>query len=265
VTNLTSSKSDTTATFYWIGVVGATGYRWSINGISYNYILGTSVLITGLTPNTAYTFHVYPIYNSGDGSSCVVTQNFTTTNVAGDCAAPANLVLDNETATSFRATWDAVAGASGYEYQVNGGGWVNTTSTTVVVNGLTPNTDYNFVLAAVFGGTACPTAVPASTTTAPADNCIIAHAQNQVPGGSVQIKGTAQFPVTSIVQADVMVTTNLRSYPGQLIFDIGTTTVTITITFTGGGGPSEVFQSLSLYSIAPMADVNYTYKNCGIV
>lgn len=78
--------SGTTATFSWTGVSGATSYRiyQSINFTAFvpsvmSSQTGTTAIVTGLTPNTPYTFHVVAINAAGQQSSPSNTVTVTTT------------------------------------------------------------------------------------------------------------------------------------------------------------------------------------------
>ncbi len=157
VTGLIGTGGDNYWNFTWNPVVGATGYKWSIDGINYSSVTSTAAAITGLVVDTAYVFRVYPVYLSGDGLSCQITSSFTTTNAGATCAAPATLVLNGVTLSSFVATWAAVAGATGYQYRVAGGAWVNNgTALTVTITGLSASTSYFFEARAIIGGSPCP-------------------------------------------------------------------------------------------------------------
>lgn len=168
VTGLAGSINDTSASFTWNPIAGAIGYKWSKDGTTWNLVLSTAATVTGLTAATGYTFRVYPVYSSGDGISCTVTNSFTTTDAGAACAAPADLVLDSVTSTSFTATWSAVAGTSGYQYRLNAGAWINIGSViTYSPNSLTPNTAYTFEVRAIIGGTPCTDVSSDSISTNP--------------------------------------------------------------------------------------------------
>lgn len=156
VTNLNGTGGDTTWSFTWTGVAGAIGYKYSKDGVNWITTYATAAYLTGLTVNTAYTFRVYPVYPSGDGNACTVTNNFTTTNTGATCAAPGSLVLDNAGETYFTATWNAVSGATGYQYRLNGGAWANIGNVlTTTPTGLVAGTSYDFDVRAIIGGTPC--------------------------------------------------------------------------------------------------------------
>lgn len=167
VTLLLGVPNDTGATYNWSAVTGAVGYKWSIDGINWVNVTATTALITSLLPGTSYTLRVFPVYNSGDGIDCMITTQFFTTNAATACAAPATPLISNVSSTSFTFTWGAVTGATGYQYRVNGGGWVNSGLVLAVqITGLNPATIYNLEVRAVIGGNPCPQTATASTTTA---------------------------------------------------------------------------------------------------
>lgn len=166
VTSLAGTGGDTSWTYNWAVVAGAIGYKWSLDGTTWNVVTSTSALLLALTADTAYTFRVYPVYPAGDGVSCVVSDVFTTTNTGAVCSAPASIVLDNVTDTSIRATWAAVAGATGYQYRVNGGSWINTGgSLTVNITGLDPETLYTIDVRAIIGGVTCTETISDDATT----------------------------------------------------------------------------------------------------
>lgn len=116
---------------------------------------------------------------SGDGGTYTVYMIpycNTTTNWYGNqtapailnitCNAPANLTSSAVTSTSFTETWSAVAGATGYEYRLNGGVWVdNGTALTVTLSGLSINTLYVFEVRAVIGSVQCTSTSTNSVTT----------------------------------------------------------------------------------------------------
>lgn len=192
--------TDTTQNYSWSAVAGAVGYKWSINGTSYTSVTSTAAFISGLVANTSYTFRVYPVYAYGDGIACEVTDGFVTTDTGETCMAPENLVIDLVAATSFRATWDAVPGATGYQVSLQGGGWMNIgLVTTYSPTGLTPETLYNIIVAAVIGGARCPSGAGGSTTTAesPATNVYYSNTSADATVLSSTIAGAPFFTITT--------------------------------------------------------------------
>lgn len=165
VTGLVGSGSDTVWNYTWNIVAGATGYKWSTDGTTWNTVVSTSAFISSLIANTSYTFRVYPVYPLGDGVSCVVTSNFTTTNTGSTCAAPATLNLSGQTLSSFVATWSAVTGAEGYQYRLNGGSWVNNGTALTVTPTVSEGTTYTVEVRAIIGGIYCSATITAAITT----------------------------------------------------------------------------------------------------
>ena len=85
------------------------------------------------------------------GGSSGYTQGSAST---GDLEAPTNVALTDRTAVNLTYDWDDVAGATVYEYQhrESDDAWPETsimvTDSTVMVTGLSPNTEYDFQVAA---------------------------------------------------------------------------------------------------------------------
>lgn len=166
VTNLAVAPGDTTAAATWTGVIGATGYRWSVDGVNYHLVIGTAATLTGLTAATSYSLRVQPVYNNGNGASCEVTLAFDTTGLGASCAEPGNFIFSNITGDSATLSWDAVTGASGYQYRINGASWVNVGNVlTTDISGLLPSTLYNMELRALVGGSPCSQVAADSFTT----------------------------------------------------------------------------------------------------
>ncbi len=99
----------------------------------------SSVRILDLLPG-AYTFGIRAVNAQGPGPASTVTAT-----VRGPTSAPAGFRVDGATDTSVRMRWDAVSGATGYEYQQDGGNWVATNADTrVLASGLTRQQIYRF-------------------------------------------------------------------------------------------------------------------------
>jgi len=83
-----------------------------------------------------------------------------------NCAAPTNLTRSFVTATSFSEAWTAVAGATSYQYSINGGGWIGLgNSLNVTVSGLNAGSTYYFEVGAVIGSVTCPQLASDTVTT----------------------------------------------------------------------------------------------------
>ena len=136
---------------------GATisNYQYQLDGgswIAFNPAQTSSpVVITGLTNGTNYSIKLSAVNSAGvGGESAPVTST-----PAATSAAPTGLVTtpgDGQVSVAFTApTSNGGAAITDYEYQLNGGSWVSasTTSSPVVITGLTNGTSYSIKLRAV--------------------------------------------------------------------------------------------------------------------
>ena len=141
----------------WSPVSGATSYSvsYQISGGSswtpFGDAAGTSIVIVNLTTNTIYNFQVVANNSYGSSAPGVINSIETTTAPSGSPpASPTNLTDTATGSTSITLGWDSMSGATSYNisYQTLGAvGWTaykTVSATTVVVQGLTVNTTYNF-------------------------------------------------------------------------------------------------------------------------
>lgn len=218
VTNLAIAAGDTSAFASWTSVVGAVGYKYSLDGVNYSQIVSTSLTIPGLTANTTYSLRIYPVYNNGNGLPCLITQSFDTTDAGVLCIAPISFSADNITDNNARLTWLAVTGATGYQYRVNGGSWINTGNVlAVVVSGLVASTSYTANIRAIIGGTACS---QISSTAFNTTNSVVILANN--------FTGAATDFVATRFTID-----GLNVYGGAAIANGGTANITVPLITTG--------------------------------
>ena len=126
--------------------------------------------LTGLNPDSTYTFYVYISGQTYFNGSYVL--DYTTSNVATVTTAPAAPVfsLSAASAVQVNVSWNTVAGATGYLVdEMVDGAWVEVgdrgaTSDSLQVSGLSPNTTYEFSVAAVSpSGTTWATAQSVTT------------------------------------------------------------------------------------------------------
>jgi|GEM_PF-2727512 len=146
----------TGATVTWAATTGATGYEYVINQSSGaptgagTAITGTSHTVTGLTPSTLYYAHVRSSCSPGSFSAWT-TQSFTTAS-SGPCSVPTSINASALGSTTATISWNAVAGALGYEYQVSttsslpAGAGTPTVTNNVGLTSLLPSTVYYFHL-----------------------------------------------------------------------------------------------------------------------
>ena len=132
-----NSITNNSATLTWTAVSSATSYTLNINGFTTNVPQGTtSYNATGLTTCTDYSFTVVANCD-GTSSSPSAAYAFKTTGCTTEppttCAAPTNLQTTPINPKKTRLSWDAVAGAVGYEVSI-GGSTVYSSNTQLNVN-----------------------------------------------------------------------------------------------------------------------------------
>ena len=155
----TSSITNTSATFGWTAVTGATGYNvqyrvvgtttWSAANTATN-----SYNATGLTAGTNYEWQVQTVCSGTSTSAFTASTNFTTT---GGCSVPTGLSATAITTTSATVNWGAVSGATSYNLQYKASTatlftTINLTGTSYNLTGLTAGTTYQYQVQAVCGG-----------------------------------------------------------------------------------------------------------------
>ncbi len=157
VSDLASSNITTTSVdLNWTAStdnIGVTNYEVYQNGISIaNTGTTTNFNVTGLSPSTMYNFMVTAADGAGNISGPGNTVSITTA-AAPDTEAPSavsDLAAAGTTSTSTTLSWSASTdnvGVINYEVFRDGTSIGNTgTSTTLTVNGLTPDTSYNFTV-----------------------------------------------------------------------------------------------------------------------
>ena len=106
--------------------------------------------LTNLNDNTAYDVYVRADCGGGDHSSWSVKATFTTNPL---CSSPLDVAISQVTGTSAMVSWhSALFGATGYTVgysEADQGNWTtqSVTGTSLMLSGLTPNTNYDvFVL-----------------------------------------------------------------------------------------------------------------------
>ena len=141
--------------------ITAKGFEWkATTGGTYTQIAGTgtgnafTANLTGLTPNTGYTFKAFITYNGQTVYGSEMT--FTTLEQGVEpCDAPTGLAASDITGESIAISWNASANAEGYniQYSPQGGTITSATSTTnsYTITGLTQNTTYQIQVQANCG------------------------------------------------------------------------------------------------------------------
>jgi chitodextrinase/alpha-tubulin suppressor-like RCC1 family protein/flagellar hook assembly protein FlgD len=150
-------KSTHAVTFGWDAAsddIGVTGYEVYMNGT----LVGTTAMlqyqIDGLTAVTTYSFAVKAYDAAGNKSDLSGALSVTTNNNSQPPSPPDDLIAFNITDTAFWLDWtdaDDDVQVTGYEVYRNGTLFdtVNGTTTTLLINGLTPSTLYGMYVVAL--------------------------------------------------------------------------------------------------------------------
>ncbi|MGH2565133.1 MAG: fibronectin type III domain-containing protein, partial [Ginsengibacter sp.] len=169
----TSSITNTTATFGWTAVSGATGYNIQYRVVgSPTWTPKTSATnsysATVLAAGTNYEWQVQTICSGSTTSSFSASTNFTTT---GGCSVPTGLAVSSITTTTATVSWTAVSGATGYnlQYKASTDGSYTTISnlatTSYNLTGLTAGTTYQYQVQTICGGSSSAYSAPSSFQT----------------------------------------------------------------------------------------------------
>lgn len=134
-TNPIASSDEESVTVSWASVAGATSYDLEIDGKVYR-VNGTFHRVTGLKPNTSYSYRIRA--NNADGSS-----SYSRAKTLRTTSMPPETVKETRSQTTITLKWDMVSGASNYDLLFNGTTY-RVTGTSKTISGLTANTSYNY-------------------------------------------------------------------------------------------------------------------------
>ena len=156
-------STQTTLTFNWSVVAGATAYEVSLdNGITWLNVGNVqSYLVSSLNPGQSVTLYVRAITSNPCQNSNPLIMNGTT-RVCSPLATPAVRVLDS-TYNTVTFTWPAVAGATTYTVTYNTNQVYSGPLTTYTVTGLSIGQTVSISVVAS-GSTICPQSNPGSGT-----------------------------------------------------------------------------------------------------
>ncbi|GAA4416374.1 hypothetical protein GCM10023148_13470 [Actinokineospora soli] len=152
--------------------VGVTGYDVYNGATLATTVTTTSATVSGLSPDTAYTFTVKARDAAGNTSAASTSVTARTQPGTADGeppTTPGSPRVTGTTATSVSLAWDSSAdnvGVTGYEVYNGSALAMTVTTTTATVTGLAPDTAYSFTVQAkdAAGNKSKPTAaVPART------------------------------------------------------------------------------------------------------
>jgi len=136
-TNITAASTNNSATISWPAVSGATAYDVLFNGVVHR-VTGTSIEITGLTPNTGYNYQVRAV-NAGGQSTYSAAR---TVRIAPDAPGNVSAVAAENSVT---LSWPAVTGTTGYTVLIDGKEH-HVTGTSLTLSDLAPGTEYNYTI-----------------------------------------------------------------------------------------------------------------------
>jgi GEVED domain/Fibronectin type III domain len=171
----TTSIANTTATFNWTAVLGATGYNIQYRVVGTTpWSTGTAATAsfnaTGLTAGSNYEWQVQTVCSATSTSAFTSSDDFTTT---GGCATPTGLSASSITTSSAILGWGAVTGPVTYNLQY-GKSLASLTLVSVTTNsdplsGLSSGVKYYFEVQTVCSGgnTSTYSTVDSFTTVAP--------------------------------------------------------------------------------------------------
>ncbi|MHA6530505.1 fibronectin type III domain-containing protein [Paenibacillus sp. BAC0078] len=156
---VTLTPTSTSLAASWTAVTGATGYDVEINGSVAGSVATTSFSKTGLVANTEYTVRVRAKNTGGAGeySAPVTMKTLLVT------PAPTTVSTSNQVTVS----WAAIAGATGYEIEVDGTVVDNGTELSYTHSGLTPSTSHTYKVRALSADNASAWSVAVSKFTTP--------------------------------------------------------------------------------------------------
>ena len=240
--------SGTQINLAWTRVAGATSYQIAevVNGAWKNIgSLGsgsTSYAVTGLSPNTTYTFDVGT--SNAAGTNWAPCQNATTLTLTLP-AAP-SFTATPVSGTQINLAWTRVAGATSYQIaEVVNGAWKNigslgSGSISYAVIGLSPNTTYTFDVgtsnAAGTNWAACQNATTL-TLTLPAAPSFTA---TPVSGTQINLAWTRVAGATSYQIAEVV------NGAWKNIGSLGSGSISYAVT---GLSPNTTYQIAARYSL----------------
>lgn len=202
------------------GGAAITNYKYSIdNGSNYTSVspaqTTSPIVITGLTNGTSYSIRILAVNAAGDGAA-------STAEVATPYTTPAAPTLDSVTPGNGQLVLNFSAGATNgspitdYKYALNSGTYVSagTTSSPIIVTGLTNGVSYSVQLRAV--------------------NAAGDGAESNAISGTPAAPSTPTISVTTLSLAQFTAAYGTASYGGS--FDVSGTALTNNITISAPTG-----------------------------
>jgi hypothetical protein len=234
--NATTGVGTTGFTINWGAVTGATKYQVVVNGVTYNPTTNSQA-VTGLTPNTSYTFTVAATNASGvystatTGSQTTVAAVLTTapTAAAGVAGVALSWAAPTGTAaiTSYTVQYATNAGFTQGTGTVTG---LTSTSTTIGT-GLAANTNYYFRVASVnAGGTSAYGTATGAVRTVAVPGTVAAPTAPAATIGTIGLTLNWTVPTGPVSSYTVQRATNLAFTTGVTTVATGVTATTYAVT-----------------------------------
>jgi titin len=129
-----------------------TKYRYTLNGVAYPEVTGTSpLLLTGLTIGTSYTATLTNYNLAGYSPASIASNMFTPFSVPGAPTITNLVPLANQITVYVSPGNTNGSAIKSYSYSLNGGAFINTASAALsfVISGLTNGTSYTVAIKAV--------------------------------------------------------------------------------------------------------------------
>lgn len=135
--NIVVKQQSNSLVVSWDEARGATGYEIEVFGNVIDNGANLEYLHSGLGANMQYTYRVRAKNDSGVGKWSSIIAKATLTDI------PKNLTT-SATDTTITVTWDAVAGATGYEIEIDESVIEEVTESNYIHSGLMPNTSHKY-------------------------------------------------------------------------------------------------------------------------
>lgn len=133
--NILASGMGNSISLSWDPVIGATGYDVEVQGAPVDNGINTTFIQTGLDSNLQQTYRVRAKNSSGAGKWSAIIAKSTLSSI------PSNLKYTS-TDNGIKISWDAAAGADGYEVEIDGKTIISTFVAYYVHTGLSSYTEH---------------------------------------------------------------------------------------------------------------------------
>ena len=146
--NIVATADENSVTVSWDPVPGALGYEVEADGAVTDNGTETTYTHSNLTPNTQHTYRIRAMNAGGPGNwSTPVTKSTRP-------VSPTEPLNINAAATDTKVivTWEAMPGATGYDIEVDGQVYNNSSSTNYVHTGLLPGTAHSYRVRSINAG-----------------------------------------------------------------------------------------------------------------